>query len=67
MHCDTHKIEIHTKNRGSIEERVVNCLEGVGQGRVKVKAMQAQPGALRHERVSRFQEAGRASTYNAET
>ena len=29
MHCDTHKIEIHTKNRSSVEERVVNYLEGM--------------------------------------
>lgn len=24
MYCDTHKTEIYTKNRGSIEDRVVN-------------------------------------------
>lgn len=67
-------MEIYTKNRGSIEERVVNCLEAVGQGSVsgsrwtrQAKTMQAEPGALRRERDSHFGEAVRAFTYNAET
>lgn len=31
MYYDAHKIEIYTKSRGSTEERVLNCPEGVGQ------------------------------------